>query len=105
MSQLCVLATQLGVESICEAIEGNFLSMPFPDATFDAAYAIEATCHADKVRLWQHAKHEFASVTPASTSYTNLTCKRQLGNVRHAVATSVRRDLPYPEAWHVLCQL
>lgn len=43
----CVL--QLGVASLCEAIEGNFLSMPFPEATFDGAYAIEATCHADKV--------------------------------------------------------
>lgn len=40
---------QLGVSSLCEAIEGNFLNMPFPEASFDGAYAIEATCHADKV--------------------------------------------------------
>lgn len=41
---------KLGVESLCEAVEGNFLSMPFPEATFDGAYAIEATCHADKLQ-------------------------------------------------------
>ncbi len=40
---------QLGVEDLCQAVEGNFLSMPFPEASFDGAYAIEATCHADKV--------------------------------------------------------
>ncbi|KAL3156964.1 hypothetical protein ABBQ38_001222 [Trebouxia sp. C0009 RCD-2024] len=41
---------KLGVGSLCEAIEGNFLNMPFPEASFDGAYAIEATCHADKLQ-------------------------------------------------------
>ena len=45
----CGTFLQLGLESLCEAVEGNFLNMPFADATFDGAYAIEATCHADKV--------------------------------------------------------
>jgi 24-methylenesterol C-methyltransferase len=30
-------------------VRGNFLEMPFEAGTFDAAYAIEATCHADKL--------------------------------------------------------
>ena len=30
-------------------MQGNFLDMPFERETFDAAYAIEATCHANKV--------------------------------------------------------
>ncbi|MEJ0019572.1 MAG: methyltransferase domain-containing protein [Acetobacteraceae bacterium] len=30
----------------CEVVEGDFMAMPFPDASFDAAYAIEATVHA-----------------------------------------------------------
>ena len=30
-------------------MQGNFLDMPFEKETFDAAYAIEATCHANKV--------------------------------------------------------
>ena len=30
----------------CEFIKGDFMEMPFDDNTFDAVYAIEATCHA-----------------------------------------------------------
>jgi hypothetical protein len=31
-------------------VQGNFLAMPFADESFNAAYAIEATCHANKAR-------------------------------------------------------
>ncbi len=34
---------------ITDVVRGDFLNMPFEAATFDAAYAIEATCHAPKV--------------------------------------------------------
>ena len=27
-------------------VQGNFMQPPFKDESFDAAYAIEATCHA-----------------------------------------------------------
>ena len=27
-------------------MQGDFMKMPFPDNSFDAVYAIEATCHA-----------------------------------------------------------
>ena len=27
-------------------MQADFMKMPFPDNTFDAVYAIEATCHA-----------------------------------------------------------
>ena len=40
---------QLGLTELCKPVQGNFMETPFPDGTFDAAYAIEATCHADKV--------------------------------------------------------
>lgn len=43
------LDMQQGVSSVCKAVEGNFLKMPFNSSSYDAAYAIEATCHADKV--------------------------------------------------------
>lgn len=38
--------TKNGLSAQCQAVRGNFLEMPFPDASFDAAYALEATCHA-----------------------------------------------------------
>lgn len=32
-------------------LQGDFMKMPFPDNSYDAVYAIEATCHApDAVR-------------------------------------------------------
>lgn len=38
-----------GLDSHCEVVQGNFLSMPFDDNSFNAAYAIQATCHAPKL--------------------------------------------------------
>lgn len=38
-----------GLAEQCKAVRGNFLDMPFEGATFDAAYAMEATCHAPKL--------------------------------------------------------
>ncbi|KAE8696910.1 Cycloartenol-C-24-methyltransferase 1 [Hibiscus syriacus] len=35
-----------GVEKTCDFVKADFMKMPFPDNTFDAVYAIEATCHA-----------------------------------------------------------
>ncbi|KAJ3258996.1 hypothetical protein HK103_003137 [Boothiomyces macroporosus] len=40
------LANKYGMTRLCKAVKGNFEAMPFPDNHFDAAYAIEATCHA-----------------------------------------------------------
>jgi sterol 24-C-methyltransferase len=34
------------VSSRCRSVQGDFMNMPFGDQQFDAAYAIEATCHA-----------------------------------------------------------
>lgn len=53
---LCLIASypytelQQGVSPLTSIVRGDFLNMPFENNTFDAAYAIEATCHAPKVR-------------------------------------------------------
>lgn len=37
----------------CRSVQGDFMNMPFEDKSFDAAYAIEATCHApDRVGVY-----------------------------------------------------
>jgi len=36
----------MGLSSQVDFTKGDFMKPPFEDATFDAAYAIEATCHA-----------------------------------------------------------
>ncbi|XP_066363483.1 cycloartenol-C-24-methyltransferase 1-like [Miscanthus floridulus] len=35
-----------GVSGTCDFVKADFMKMPFDDNTFDAVYAIEATCHA-----------------------------------------------------------
>jgi len=43
-------------EGICgqvELIQADFMQLPFPDASFDAVYAIESTCHApDRAKVY-----------------------------------------------------
>mmetsp|Transcript_29399 Transcript_29399/g.62439 ORF Transcript_29399/g.62439 Transcript_29399/m.62439 type:complete len:471 (+) Transcript_29399:191-1603(+) len=38
---------------LCRSVQGDFMSQPFAPSTFDAAYAIEATCHApDRLKCY-----------------------------------------------------
>lgn len=39
--------------ALCRSVQGDFMDLPFADASFDGAYAIEATCHApDRVGVY-----------------------------------------------------
>jgi len=40
------LSANDGLTSRCRSVQGDFMKMPFDNESFDAAYAIEATCHA-----------------------------------------------------------
>jgi len=50
VSRANALNKQYGLEGLATAVRANFLDLPFPDAAFDAAYAVEATCHAPVLR-------------------------------------------------------
>ncbi|KAL7234341.1 hypothetical protein ACSBR1_017857 [Camellia fascicularis] len=41
-----VLNRNTGLDKTCNFVKADFMKMPFPDNSFDAIYAIEATCHA-----------------------------------------------------------
>ncbi|CAI9764977.1 unnamed protein product [Fraxinus pennsylvanica] len=41
-----VLNRIAGVDETCDFVKADFMKMPFPDNSFDAVYAIAATCHA-----------------------------------------------------------
>ena len=60
------LDLQQGVSSLCKAVEGNFLKMPFNSSSYDAAYAIEATCHADKVGCLHDSPHLCLTAQPGA---------------------------------------
>ncbi|ONI20496.1 hypothetical protein PRUPE_2G019200 [Prunus persica] len=36
----------VGVDKTCNFVKADFMKLPFPENSFDAVYAIEATCHA-----------------------------------------------------------
>jgi len=45
-----ILCKRQGLDHLCKTQQADFMSLPFKEGHFDAAYAIEATCHApDKV--------------------------------------------------------
>jgi sterol 24-C-methyltransferase len=42
-----------GLAELCHITKGDFQTLPFPDSSFDRAYAIEATCHSpDRVGVF-----------------------------------------------------
>lgn len=51
-NELCQSDTT--VKNISKSVQGDFMDMPFSESEFDAAYAIEATCHApDRVQVYR----------------------------------------------------
>ncbi|KAB2627531.1 cycloartenol-C-24-methyltransferase [Pyrus ussuriensis x Pyrus communis] len=40
------LNRNVGVDKTCNFVKADFMKLPFPENSFDAVYAIEATCHA-----------------------------------------------------------
>ncbi|KAL0464450.1 UNVERIFIED_CONTAM: Cycloartenol-C-24-methyltransferase [Sesamum latifolium] len=40
------LNRMVGLDQTCDFVKADFMKMPFPENSFDAVYAIEATCHA-----------------------------------------------------------
>lgn len=47
------IAAQSGLEGQATYLKGDFMNIPVPEGSFDAAYAIEATCHApDRVGVF-----------------------------------------------------
>jgi sterol 24-C-methyltransferase len=48
------LNEQQNLADICKAEKGNFCALEYPQGSFDAAYSIEATCHApERVKVFE----------------------------------------------------
>ena len=65
-------------------MEGNFLNMPFEEASFDGAYAIEATCHAPKVPPSWHDGVGILNDLPQTLLGTLLTLSTTVCTSDHA---------------------
>ncbi|MCA9576249.1 MAG: methyltransferase domain-containing protein [Myxococcales bacterium] len=45
---------EAGLDAQCRGIKGDFMALPMADASYDAVYAVEATCHApDRVGVFR----------------------------------------------------
>jgi sterol 24-C-methyltransferase len=48
---------EAGLDGLCRFLKADFMKLPLPDASVDAIYAIEATCHApDKAALFSELR-------------------------------------------------
>jgi sterol 24-C-methyltransferase len=93
------IAAQSGLENQVSFLKGDFMNIPVPEATFDAAYAIEATCHApDRVGVYSQI---FKILKPGGmfASYEwVLTDKYDASNAEHrALKLGIERGNGLPE--------
>jgi sterol 24-C-methyltransferase len=57
LSRARTLTSKAGLTDLCSFVKGDFNHMPFEDNTFDAAYAMEATCHSeDLVKVFSEVR-------------------------------------------------
>jgi len=48
-----LLNARSGLDKLCDFVNADFMALPFPDNSYDGAFAIEATCHApDRVGVF-----------------------------------------------------
>lgn len=71
----CLCRLQTGIAPLTDVIRGDFLNMPFADNTFDAAYAIEATCHAPKVSCQQLFCCQTIKACNIRNAFRSMYCK------------------------------
>ncbi len=82
---------EAGLERITSFIEGNFLDMPVPDVTFDAAYAIEATCHAPSAEAVY--KEIYRTLKPGSLFFLTDWCMTDLYDEDNPEHVRIRKEI------------
>ncbi|KAE8777225.1 Cycloartenol-C-24-methyltransferase 1 [Hordeum vulgare] len=81
------LISSAGLSKRCNFVKGDFMDMPFPDDSFDAAYAIEATCHApDAIGCYREIHRVLRPGQRMAFYEWCMTDRFDPGNPRHADA-------------------
>lgn len=92
---------QTGLSHLCSFLKADFMKLPVPDQSYDAVYAIEATCHApDKVKLFS----ELFRVMKDGASFAGyewcLTPKYDASNPEHrAIKKGIEEGDALPDIW------
>jgi sterol 24-C-methyltransferase len=89
------------LDTLCSYLKADFMSIPVPDQSFDAVYAIEATCHApDKTRLFREI---FRVMKPGSQFAGYEWCLTPLydpGNPEHRdMKKDIEEGTSLPDIW------
>jgi sterol 24-C-methyltransferase len=90
-----------GLAGHCSFITADFMSIPVPDNSFDAVYAIEATCHApDKLKLFREIFRVMKDGAHFAGYEWCLTPKYDSSNPEHqAIKKGIEQGAALPDIW------
>jgi sterol 24-C-methyltransferase len=80
-----------GLANLCRGFKGDFMSLDVKDGTYDAAYAVEATCHApDKVGVFSEI---FRTLKPGGHFAAYEWCLTDRYDANDARHREIKRDI------------
>ena len=90
-----------GLADHCSFILADFMSIPVPDNSYDAVYAIEATCHApDKLKLFTEIFRVMKDGAHFAGYEWCLTPKYDSSNSEHsAIKKGIEQGAALPDIW------
>lgn len=93
---------QTGLGHLCSFLKADFMKLPVPDKSYDAVYAIEATCHApDKVKLFTEINRVMKDGAEFAGYEWCLTKKYDKNNPEHrAIKKGIEEGDALPDIWY-----
>jgi sterol 24-C-methyltransferase len=94
---------EAGLSHLCEPMKGDFMNLPAEDGTFDAAYEIEATCHApDRVRCFSEIRRVLKPGALFAGYEWALTDKYDPNNAEHqSIKKGIEEGTGLPDLAHI----
>lgn len=84
------------LDHLCSLVKGDFNKMPFDDCTFDAGFAVEATCHApDKHRIYGEI---FRVLKPGATFACYEWCMTDLFDPNNKTHQAIKKGIEVGDA-------
>jgi sterol 24-C-methyltransferase len=93
---------QTGLARQCSFLKADFMKLPVPDKSYDAVYAIEATCHApDKVKLFTEIFRVMKDGAEFAGYEWCLTDKYNAHSAEHrAIKKGIEEGDALPDIWY-----